>query len=142
VKNSDGSVTSAVATLTVTLAPVITSQPTNQTVPQGSNASFAVTAVGAQPLNYQWFFNGTNIFGATDNVLTLTSVQPSDAGLYNALVTNTSGSVTSAAARLTVSTPPAIVSQPTNQTVMAGTSSAFMVMASGVPVPSFQWQFN
>jgi hypothetical protein len=142
VKNSDGSVTSAVATLTVTLSPVITSQPTNQTVPQGSNATFTVTAVGAQPLSYQWFFNGTNILGATSNVLTLVSVQTNNSGFYNALVTNTSGSVTSAAALLTVSTAPTILTQPVAQVVVAGNTSIFSVTASGVPTPTFQWQFN
>jgi hypothetical protein len=142
VKNSDGSVTSAVATLTVTVKPVIITQPTNQVVPQGSNATFVVTAAGAQPLSYLWFFNGTNILGANANVLTLTAVQTNQSGLYNALVTNTSGSVTSAAALLTVSVAPTILTQPVAQVVVSGSTSIFNVTASGVPTPSFQWQFN
>src|SRR5437879_12629631 len=52
VKNSDGSVTSAVATLTVTMSPTATVSPTNQTVPQGSNATFTAIAYDAQPLSY------------------------------------------------------------------------------------------
>ena len=36
-------------------APVITHQPTNQTVSVGGTASFSVTATGTAPLHYQWF---------------------------------------------------------------------------------------
>jgi sugar lactone lactonase YvrE len=35
---------------------------------------------------------------------------------------------------------PKITTQPQNQTVTAGTSVSFSVMASGVPVPTYQWQ--
>ena len=48
VSNDGGSVTSNAATLTVTpVAPTITAQPANQTVPAGQSASFAVAATGA-----------------------------------------------------------------------------------------------
>jgi hypothetical protein len=93
-------------------------------------------------LSYQWFFNGTNIIGATSTALTLISVQPSNSGNYNALVTNTSGSVTSAAALLTVSIAPTILTQPVAQVVVAGNTAIFSVTASGVPTPTVQWQFN
>jgi hypothetical protein len=38
--------------------------------------------------------------------------------------------------------PPTIISQPTNQTVLAGTSASFTVVASGNPPLSYQWTFN
>src|SRR5205814_4229965 len=60
ITNSLGSTTSAVATLTVNMIPVITSQPASQTVDPGSSVTFSVTANGSAPLNYQWYFNGTN----------------------------------------------------------------------------------
>src|ERR1019366_4195340 len=41
--------------------PVITIQPTNQTVVAGSTATFDVSATGTGPLNYQWQFNGSNL---------------------------------------------------------------------------------
>jgi subtilase family serine protease len=83
--------------------PVITSQPTNQTVVVGGTASFSVMASGTPPLNYQWNFNGTNLAGATNATLTLTNVQLSQAGNYAVLVTNVYGSVTSSNAVLMVS---------------------------------------
>jgi len=41
--------------------PVITSQPTNQIVVNGSNASFKVAVTGTGPFTYQWQLNGTNL---------------------------------------------------------------------------------
>ena len=59
VTNFAGSVTSAVATLTVeAYPPVILTQPTNQTMIVGTNVSFQVVAE-VLPLSYQWMFNGT-----------------------------------------------------------------------------------
>src|SRR5438034_1212665 len=54
VRNSAGSVTSTVATLTVNSPPTITSQPVSRTVTAGQTASFSVTATGTAPLGYQW----------------------------------------------------------------------------------------
>ena len=85
--------------------PVITTQPTNQTVTVGGAATFSVTASGSLPLSYQWNFNGTNISGATNTSLALTNVQASQAGNYAVLVTNAYGSVLSSNAVLTVNLP-------------------------------------
>jgi hypothetical protein len=41
--------------------PVITNQPTNQIVLNGSNVSFSVTVSGTWPFTYQWQFNRTNL---------------------------------------------------------------------------------
>jgi hypothetical protein len=85
--------------------PSITTQPQNQAINVGSSATFNVTATGSAPLNYQWWFNGTNLLaGATNSSLTLTNVQMDDAGNYSMVVTNTAGSVTSSNAVLTVNT--------------------------------------
>ena len=82
--------------------PLITTQPTNQTVTAGSNVTFSVTASGTLPLSYQWSFNGTNLSGATNTMLMLTNVQVSQAGNYTVLVTNAFGSILSSNAMLTV----------------------------------------
>ena len=75
--------------------PVITQQPTNQTVASGNAAMFSVAATGSTPLSYQWNFEGTNILEATNTTLILTNVQLSQSGSYAVLVTNTLGSVLS-----------------------------------------------
>ena len=92
--------------------PGITVQPTNQTVVVGGTATFTVMAGGTPPLSYQWNFNGTNISGATNTLLTLTNVQSSQAGNYAVLVTNILGSVLSSNAVLTANSPPPCVPAP------------------------------
>jgi hypothetical protein len=101
-----------------------------------------VAASGSAPLSYQWQFNGTNLDGATAETLSLTNVQSDQAGGYNAVVTNSLGSATSAVATLTVLVPPSITLQPSNQTVLVGNTASFMVAASGSAPLSYQWQFN
>jgi hypothetical protein len=83
-------------------APVIISQPTNQTVNAGGTANFSVMASGTPPLSCQWRFGGTNIVGATNATLTLTNVQFNQSGNYSVLVTNAYGSILSSNAVLTV----------------------------------------
>jgi endonuclease/exonuclease/phosphatase family metal-dependent hydrolase len=102
ITNSAGSVTSAVATLTLTSEPVIHSQPQNLNVAVGENAAFSVTAVGAAPLQYQWRFNSGAISSATNSTFTRTNAQLADAGNYTVVITNASGSVTSSVATLVV----------------------------------------
>ena len=126
-------------------APVISTQPQNQTVTAGATVNFWVEASGTAPLSYQWEFNGANIAGATGPTLTLNNVQAANAGSYRVIVSNFAGSVTSATATLTVNPPPqppSISQQPQSQTVTAGSSVSFTVVASGTALLSYQWQFS
>jgi hypothetical protein len=111
VSNASGSITSSNAILAVFLANqalVITSQPASQSAVPGGTVRFNVGAIGLGPLSYQWRFNGMNladggdVAGATTPTLTLSNVQPAQAGLYSVVVGNSSGTVTSANASLTV----------------------------------------
>ena len=113
VTNLFGSVTSSNAVLLLTNAPpAITTQPQSQSVLAGQTATFSVGATGTPPLNYQWFFSGTNIAGATTNPFTLANVQLTNTGNYSVVITNIAGSVTSSAASLTVLfTNPAVFAQ-------------------------------
>jgi hypothetical protein len=103
VSNADSHIGSATATLTITIPSILSQPATNQTILQGGNFTATATAGGANPLSYQWFFNVTNpVVGATTNRLTLTNVQPANAGNYTLRITNSFGSVTSSIAALTV----------------------------------------
>ena len=99
------------------LAPNIISQPTNQTVAAGNNATFTISATGIQttnpatvggasiivPLNYQWFKNSTNLIaGATNTTLTVANAQHSDIATYSVVVSNIAGVVTSSVVTLGV----------------------------------------
>jgi hypothetical protein len=122
-------------------SPVITTQPTNQTVPLGGNASFSVVAGGLPSLSYQWYFNTNNpVPGATNATLTLTNVQLSQAGNYTVAMTNFYGSTNSVSATLTVVLPPLITQQPQSQTVLSFSSASFTVAASGTGPLSYQWR--
>jgi hypothetical protein len=71
-------------------------------VTAGGIATLTVVANGAPEPALQWFKNGVAIPGATDYTLVIPGVQPGDAGNYAVTSTNFGGTVTSAAATLTV----------------------------------------
>ena len=142
VTNAFGSTISSNATLLVGFAPGITTQPASQTNLVGTTATFAVVAGGSTPLSYQWSKNGANITGATSTNFTVLNVQTNDAGTYSVAITNAFGSIISSNAMLTVLSPPVIIVQPTNQSVVVNNSATFTVVASGTLPLSYQWSFN
>jgi uncharacterized repeat protein (TIGR02543 family) len=131
---------------TIFSAPVITVQPANQTVNEGSSASFSVTATGSQ-LTYQWQSrtNGSaawsNIFFATSATYLITTAALTNSGSqFRCVVSNSGGAITSNAATLTVSmVPPTISVHPSNQNVTEGASASFSVTAAGSQL-TYQWQ--
>jgi polygalacturonase len=147
ITNSFGSVTSAVATLTVNTPPSISTQPAGLTVVPGQNATFTVVADGSQPLYYQWYNNDTStpLSGATSTTLTLTNVQSGDAGNYFVIVSNTIASVTSSNAMLIVNTnpvAPVFILQPVSLTVREEDNATFTGAAVGTQPITYQWNFN
>ncbi len=110
VTNSYGNAQSQPLPLVIVLgsAPAIGGQPSSQTVPPGFLATFDVMASGTAPLSYQWWWNGNSIDSATNQSLSLLSVQSGSAGSYQVVVTNAFGSQTSAVAMLSV---PALATQ-------------------------------
>jgi hypothetical protein len=123
-------------------APAITSEPTNFTASAGSTASFTVVATGTAPLSYRWSRDGAPVPG-TSATLTLPNVSDSQAGGYVVVVTNASGSVTSAPpAILTVTHPPVITVQPESQVVAAGDEALFTVDVNGATPFTYQWWKN
>jgi len=132
VGNSYGSVTSSVAALTVGVPAAITTQPSNQSVLAGQNATFNVTASGTEPLGYQWNFNGLPLVGATSSNLTLTGVLTAFNGNYSVVVANGLGSITSAVATLSVTLPQ--VSLSTAGNALLGKTTNGFSFQFGVPV--------
>ncbi|MBI4663788.1 MAG: immunoglobulin domain-containing protein [Verrucomicrobia bacterium] len=145
VRDAVGEVLSAAVVLKVSVPvapPAITRQPESLSVPRGGTAIFGVQASGTPPLLYQWRFQDRDLAGATNRLLILTNLQPANAGNYSVRVGNAGGSVTSSAARLSVSSPPVITAQPQLQTVNLGATATFTVNAAGDGPFRYQWLFD
>ena len=141
--NTAGFVTNSM-TLTVSsgdVAPNITG-PTDQTLVQGSNATFTASVSGLPLPTLQWLANGTNVPGATSSSLIVSNVQYSQNGhAYSLVASNSAGQATNSAT-LFVLVPPAISQQPTNLAVTVSSPAVFSVTASGVPAVKYQWRKN
>ena len=148
VGNAAGSITSAVATLTVLLPPAITTQPANQDGPPGNSVTLTVVATGSAPLTYQWFkgsnalADGGNISGANTSALTISSLSTNDVDIYFVVVSNFLGLATSAGASVTVSSAPFILVQPASQIATRSNTVALNVTATGSGTLFYQWRKN
>ena len=140
--------TSTAVTLTVNVAPSITTQPTPQTVTSPAAATFTVAGTGlpTPTIQLQRSNDGgttwADITGATSASYTTTATTGTDdAAKFRAILTNGIGSAaTSSAVTLTVNVEAAITSQPTSLSITTGATAAFTVVATGLPAPTYQWQ--
>ncbi|MDX2110229.1 MAG: immunoglobulin domain-containing protein [Verrucomicrobiota bacterium] len=153
--NSQGTVTSTPAQLTVQYPPRITTQPVGLQKLVGANATFTVVADSLPaPSAYAWkknggadLTNGGSISGATTASLTITGVLLADAGNYTCIVTNALGTVISVNALLSVTpvlagspSAPVVIAQPVSATGPADSTFVLMATVTGSPNPTFQWQ--
>lgn len=133
---------------TALLPPTIVTSPTDRTVLTGSSTTFTVAVGGSTPFTYEWSrrLSGEADFsvipGATEASYTVSSVALADAGSYRVTVTNPQGSVTSAAAVLSVNQVPVITGQPVGGNLQPGQSITLSVAATGFPAPTYQWRRN
>ena len=143
VSNDVGTASSSIGILTVTMTPVISTQPAAKTVTVGETATFSVAAAGSATLRYQWKKNGTAIDGETTSSYTTPATQLADGGTqYSVEVSNDLGKVTSEDAILTVTLAPAITTQPVAQSVLAPEPATFTVAATGSAPLTYQWKKN
>ena len=152
------SVTSTAALLSVTqsvsVTPIIFTNPTDQSKLSGQTATFSVVAIPSTGYQWQVSTNGgsswSDIASATSAVYTTGTLSVSDSGnKYRVVVTNaeagkTSSSATSAAANLTVadsnSVTPVVSANPADQIKNTGQTATFSVTAS--PATGYQWQVS
>jgi hypothetical protein len=152
--NAGGNTTSTSASLTVSGSvsplPVFSLQPVSENVTTSANTTFSALANGGA--TYQWqrqpfgnltYANLTNTgaySNVTGSVLSVSNATLAMSGdQFQAIATNTSGSTTSTSALLTVTTALPIFSlQPVNETVNAGNTTTFSVLANGNA--TYQWQ--
>jgi outer membrane protein assembly factor BamB len=117
-------------------------QPRAQSAEVGDTITFSVGALGSGTLTYQWLFNGQAISGATNTSYRVDPVTHGNGGQYSVRVTDTTGTLASSSATLTITTPlvpPSVVTAPLTQTTIAGTPITLSVAAIGTTPMTFQW---
>ena len=120
--------------------PIVSISPSNQVVLVGNNAVLTANAAGLPPLSYQWQDSEGIFVGQTNAIFSIIDAQATNSDTYSVVVSNPFGSVTSAVVTVTVGIPPSIASQPSNQTVEAGSSLTLTVTANGSTPFEYQWE--
>ena len=104
------------------------SPPQNCAAVIGQNTNLTVYTLGPGPLGYQWQFAGNSIPDPTNGFLSLTNIQATNAGLYQVIITNLSGAVTSQVQLAVYDSP-----TPTLQAPALSSNNQFQVSVAGVP---------
>lgn len=93
----------------VVTAPLVLLEPRNQHLAHGAPLVLSALANGAQPISAQWNYNGVPIAGATSATLTIEhATAATHAGNYTCTLSNSLGTVTTQAAVVSVTPPPAL----------------------------------
>ena len=145
VTNRLGTISNGARLVVTEQPPLILQQPADLVVGRDDPATLTVVATGGN-LVYRWYKATTPtgasniILGASGTNLTFSPSYLTNSGYYSVVVSNSAGRAYSRVARLLVSAaPPVITVQPTNLTVVAGTSVTLSVTATGAPVMLYQW---
>jgi hypothetical protein len=150
VTNSDGSVTSQVATLTVLSAgfqpAAITNQPVSVITNAGATVMFTAGIGGSLPMTVEWWFNGSNAPVGQGQTLALRNVQANQVGNYWLVVSNAADCVTSSIVTLTVTpvTPdaPYFTNQLADVTTNIDATVRFTLVAKGSTPLRYHWWFT
>ncbi|MBN1117544.1 MAG: immunoglobulin domain-containing protein [Bacteroidales bacterium] len=139
VVGSCGSETSNPANLVLKENTSISVHPSNQSVCEGGNAVFSISATGTN-LNYEWQKGGVPV-GVTTNSYIINNVTTADAGTFRCVVTGDCGTVNSNGALLTINQDIEITSEPVNDEVCENEAAGFSITVTGTS-PTYQWKLN
>jgi hypothetical protein len=135
---SDGANFAYSSPVTLVMDPLIESLEIPSLVNPGDGVEMQVKVTSSKPLRYQWFKGTAAISGATADVYTILSAAATDAGTYSVVVTATGGgTAVSQSQVMSVSGKVRILTQPTAQTVVAGSPLALSVAAENAA--TYQW---
>ena len=126
--NAYSATTSSLAWLL--MSPSIATPFTGTVALWGHDAVLSVSAVGSGNLSYQWFWNGAALNGATNDTLTIPTVQFTNQGLYSVVVSSPWGSITNEPSQLVVN--------PAN----IGLGLYAGITIEGVPGYTYEIQYN
>jgi gliding motility-associated-like protein len=136
-----GNITSNTATLIVAEKPIITLNPTDQEVCEGSSLTLNASATGTG-ISYQWRRNGVDLTGQTAASLTLNAVIPAQSGNYDVLAYNQCDTVTSNIAVVIIDPATAVLSSGNDTLVCIGGTVDFKITANGHGAITYQWQWQ
>jgi len=128
------------------VAPIILTNPTSQSVANGSTATFTAAATGYPAPTVQWevstnhgtsFTPDTTDAGNTTTTLQVVASAANQGYEYEADFTNAVGSTPTTEA--TLNGAPVITTNPLTQDVPAGSTVTLTAAANGSPVPTVQW---
>jgi Immunoglobulin domain len=105
------------------VAPTISSQPVGFTNWAGFSASLSVTASGSPAPAYQWYQNGTAVPGDTNSLIAFSPLDPTNAGSYYVIITNSAGSVTSSVVSVRVLVGTNVISPTLSQVKLPATGT-------------------
>lgn len=129
-------------------APVVTVEPTDETVLDGALATLNAAASGSPTPSVQWLISTNGgaswgpFVGATSAPFSFRATLSNNGDEFEAVFSNTAGSATTTAAILSVDAAPAVTTQPADEVALENTSAIFSAGASGSPTPSVQWQVS
>lgn len=129
------------ASIYVTPVASITQQPLSINKCTGDTATFSLQAIG-RGLTYKWYKGSTFLTGQTNSVLRLYNIHLSDTGYYSCLISSSCGNnIISNTARLCISSPLIISSQPQSSDICVHGNIVLRITASGNGI-AYQWKKN
>ncbi|XP_065918202.1 receptor-type tyrosine-protein phosphatase S-like isoform X7 [Dysidea avara] len=132
VSNEAGSVMSNSATVNVYGSPSITTQPRDDTIPQGTTTILTCRADGGGTLMYTWERRSGSDWNTVTNGSSYTANSNMAVGqyTYRCVVRNEAGSVVSSSATVNVYGPPSITTHPRDVTIPQGTTTTLTCSAT------------
>lgn len=117
-------------------------QPAGVVANPGDTVVLRVEFKGLPKPDCRWYFNGGPDPVGTGRELTLTGIEPHQAGRYRVVLDNGRSQVASDEATVALQlepSPPRWVRDPADLDLYHGQSGVFRVLATGVPQPEYQW---
>jgi hypothetical protein len=101
--------------------------PQNTTVCNNDSVSFEVNTISQISYSYQWFKDGANLSGETNNYLTINPMSASDTGQYYCFVYSLTDTINTYSFELSIENLPIIISQSQNDTINLGDTITLFV---------------
>lgn len=142
ISNNKYSVQSNTVKLNILAVPVIVRQPTSINANPNTTIFFDVSAIGSNPITYDWYKENTLVSSSVNNLFYVFNTQTTDLGNYKCVISNQVGSVTSNTVQLSLNTPLAVVTFPSNITFNPGQTLNTSLSCTGTTPITAQWRKN